>query len=252
MTSNSVILVTAGSAGLGAAASRLFARRGFKVVVNYSNNSARADDLVAELNTADSHNDDVAKHMAIQADLSSRYEVERLAKEVHQKMGRIDVVFSNVGWTRFRDTTQLDDNAFDEDWDLAYTFNVKSHLWLLNATKQYLADTEGCFITTASVAGLSGMGSSLAYSVSKAAQIHLVRGLATMVGPNIRVNSISPGLLETAWSARFTEEQKEKHKAQTKLKRFARLEDVAEQVFSLANNKSVTGVNIPIDSGFIL
>lgn len=222
-----VILVTAGSAGLGAAVSRLFAQRGYRVAVNYSTNTSRAETLVTELCGTDKKDNvsrdhisgKTAHHFAIQADLASRKDIHRLVQETYSRMGRIDVVFSNGGWTRFSDTTSIDDNVVEDDWDRAFTMNVKSHLWLLHASKKYLDETEGAYITTSSVAGVRGMGSSLvgilsldpiqrwlltdvdnscqAYAATKAAQIHMVRGLASMVAPKIRVNSISPGLLQT-------------------------------------------------------
>ena len=152
MAEQPVILVTAGSAGLGAAVSRLFASAGFRVVINYSSNRDRAEHLVSELN---------ANHVAVRADLSSRAQVTRLVEEAVAATGRLDVVFSNVGWSQFRDTSRLDDNLVDHDWDHAYTMNVKTHLWLLHAAEEHLARSEGCFVTTSSVAGVSGMGSSL-------------------------------------------------------------------------------------------
>lgn len=85
----------------------------------------------------------------------------------------------------------------EDDWDRCFNMNVKSHLWLMHAARKHLDETEGSFITTASVAGVNHSGSSLAYSVTKAAQIHLVKGLAQMAAPRIRVNSVSPGLLLT-------------------------------------------------------
>lgn len=112
-------------------------------------------------------------------------------------MGSLDVVFSNGGWTKLRDITNLDDNMEEDDWDRCFQMNVKSHLWLMHAAKKYLDETEGCFITTASLAGVRVSGSSLAYSVTKAAQIHLARGLAIMAAPRIRVNTVSPGLMLT-------------------------------------------------------
>lgn len=89
------------------------------------------------------------------------------------------------------------DNTIEEDWDMCFNINVKSHLWLMQAAKEHLDRTEGAFITTASAAGIYPSGSSLAYSVTKAAQIHLVKNLAVMAAPRIRVNSVSPGLLLT-------------------------------------------------------
>ncbi|KAJ5614972.1 hypothetical protein N7537_000086 [Penicillium hordei] len=254
-----VLLVTAGSAGLGAATARLFAQHGYHVVVNYATNSQRAEALCAGLGSGG--------HVAIQADLGSRNDVERLVREAHAQMGRLDVVFSNGGWTRFSVTTSLDDNAVEADWDRAFAMNVKSHLWLMQAARPHLEETEGAFITTSSIAGVQGMGSSLrvviqAYSATKAAQLHMIRGLATMVAPKIRVNSVSPGLLQTEWAERFSEEQKETHRQKTKLKRFVAVErcvnllappqDVAAQVLSLATSKSMTGANIIIDAGYTL
>ncbi|KAK7418773.1 hypothetical protein QQX98_003791 [Neonectria punicea] len=250
MSSTPVILVTAGTAGLGAAVTRLFARHGFRVVINYNSNVDRAVSLLAELRGANLEK--TADYAAIQADLASLVDVERLVQETYDAMGRIDVIFSNGGWTKFRDTTSIDDNCFEEDWDRAFAINVKSHLWLLRAARQYLEKTEGAFITTSSIAGVRGMGSSLAYSATKAAQIHMVKGLASMVAPKIRVNSVSPGLLQTEWAERFSEEQKESHRQGTKLKRFVEIEDVAEQVLGLARSKSMTGVNVIVDAGFTL
>lgn len=153
-----VILVTAGSAGLGAATAKLFATKGFRIVVNYSSNTQRAEALVKELDNA---NGNTATHIAIKADLASQKDVQQLVQEAYSAMGRIDVVFSNGGWTRFADTTSIDDNVVEEDWDHAFTMNVKSHLWLLQAAKPYLEETEGAFVTTSSLAGVYGMGSSL-------------------------------------------------------------------------------------------
>lgn len=239
-----VVLITAGSAGLGAAASKLFAKRGYIVIINYNSNHERASRLLAEISVEGG-----PVHKVIKADLASRNEVERLITEAFIMYGRLDAVFSNCGWTAFRDTSRLSDNVFDEDWDRAFIMNVKSHLWLLHAAEEHLSKQDGAFVTTASLAGVNGMGSSLAYSAAKAAQIHMVRGLAAMVGPNIRVNSVSPGLLETEWAERFTTEQKQATLDKTKLKRFATVEDVAEQVFGLVKSKSITGVNIVIDAG---
>lgn len=162
-----VVLITAGSAGLGAATARVFAHNGYRVIINYSNNAVRAETLVGELNAGSASSS--AKHMAIRADLSVRKDVEQLVQDAHAAYGRLDVIFSNGGWTEFRDTTKLSDNAFDEDWDRAFVMNVKSHMWLLHAAEAFLTAQEGAFITTASLAGVKGMGSSL---VSESTCVH--------------------------------------------------------------------------------
>ncbi|KAI1756490.1 short chain dehydrogenase [Xylaria castorea] len=250
-----VALITAGSAGLGAAACRLFAQNGYRVVVNYSNNEERANKLVDELPGLSSlpKDDGGGKNFAaVKADLGSREDINRLVRETVEQFGRLDVLFSNGGWTRVRGLVSLDDNCYEEEWDRAFNMNVKSHLWLMHAAKKHLDDTEGAFITTASLAGVSHNGSSLAYSVTKAAQVHLVKALAVMAAPNIRVNSVSPGLLLTEWAERFTDEIKEAHLQGTKLKRIVTVEDVADQVLTFARSKSMTGVNVIMDAGFIL
>ncbi|KAI0442251.1 short chain dehydrogenase [Xylaria telfairii] len=251
-----VALITAGSAGLGAAAARLFAQNGYRVVVNYSNNAERANKLLDELPGLSSLPDDGSsgkKNFAvIRADLESREDIARLVRETTEQFGRLDVLFSNGGWTRVRGLVSIDENCFEEEWDRSFNMNVKSHLWLMHAAKKHLDDTEGAFITTASLAGVSHNGSSLAYSVTKAAQIHLVKALAAMAAPKIRVNSVSPGLLLTEWAERFTDELKEAHLQKTKLKRIVTVEDVADQVLTFARNKSMTGVNVIMDAGFII
>ena len=143
----------------------------------------------------------------------------------------------------------LSDNVVDEDWDKCFVMNVKTHLWLAHAAKDALAESEGTFISTASVAGVKPSGSSLAYAVTKAAQIHLTKSLAIILAPKVRCNSVSPGMLLTEWGLKFPESKREKAIANTKLKRLATVEDVADQVRTLALSKSVTGQNLCIDGG---
>ncbi|KFA76951.1 hypothetical protein S40288_05198 [Stachybotrys chartarum IBT 40288] len=247
MASAPVALITAGSAGLGAATAKVFAKNGFNVIINYSSNVERAEKLVEELKQNPG-----ANVLAIKADLSTRDDIVRLVGEAVEAMGQLNVVFSNGGWTQFRNFSDLNDNLVEDDWDKCFNMNVKSHLWLMHAAKGHLDATEGAFITTASVAGVGVSGSSLAYSVTKAAQIHLAKALAVLAAPKIRVNSVSPGLLLTDWGNKFSDEGKAAHIQKTKLKRAVTVQDVAEQVYTLARSRSITGVNVVIDGGFSL
>ncbi|KAI0482201.1 short chain dehydrogenase [Xylariaceae sp. FL0804] len=253
-----VALITAGSAGLGAASARLFAKSGYRVAVNYSSNAERAAGVVAELaglapaDASNAKDDNDKKFVAVRADLGSRDDVRRLVDATVERLGRLDVVFSNGGWSRFRGLASIDDNCYEEEWDRAFNMNVKSHLWLMQAAKKHLEATEGVFISTSSLAGVTHSGSSLAYSVTKAAQLHLMKALAQMAAPKIRVNSVSPGLLLTEWADRFTPEQKDAHRMGTQLKRIVAVDDVADQVLGLARNRSMTGVNVVMDAGHSL
>lgn len=158
-----VALVTAGSAGLGACIAKMLARDGMRVVINYSNNTTRANALVTELQSSIIGNRTSANDYftAIKADVGDRESVKRLVEETYMRMGRIDVVVSNAGWTKMRDFLNLEDGLYEEDWDRCFQVNVKSHLWLFHAVRPYLDETEGAFVTTASVAGIKPSGSSL-------------------------------------------------------------------------------------------
>lgn len=160
----------------------------------------------------------------MQADVSDKASVTNLVAETVKTMGRLDVVVSNAGWTRITDFANFDEQVLEDDWDKCFVYNVKSHLWLSYAARKHLEETEGAFVTTASVAGVKPSGSSLPYSVSKAALIHLTKGLAVICAPKIRVNSVSPGLMLTEWGLSFPKEKIEKSTQNSKLKRLATVE----------------------------
>lgn len=103
-------------------------------------------------------------------------------------------------------------------------YNVKSHLWLLHAAKAELEKSEGAFITTTSIAGVKPSGGLLPYAVTKAAAIHSFKALAVICSPEVRVNSVSPGLLLTEWGMRFPEEKREAVREATPLKRLPTVE----------------------------
>lgn len=198
-----VALVTASSAGLGAATVKALAAH-FRVVVNYHSRLEKAEQVIQEASaipaTYETSSSEPRFH-AIKADVQQRSEIQRLVAETVSKMGRLDVVVSNAGWTRVTNFFDMEQQVNEDDWDRCFNVNVKSHLWLLYAAKPHLekAEGSGAFVTVASVAGVRPSGSSLPYAVTKAAEIHLTKGLALICGKNIRCNSVSPGLMLTEW-----------------------------------------------------
>jgi NAD(P)-dependent dehydrogenase (short-subunit alcohol dehydrogenase family) len=162
LTRASVALVTASSAGLGAATARALAANGVRVVINYHSNQEKADSILKELEHLNPNKDGQPhRYHSIKADVSQRAELIRLVKETVDVMGRLDLVVSNHGWTRIRNFFDLDENVDESDWDRCYNMNVKSHLFLFHAAKEHLEKTEGSFITTASLAGVKPGGSSV-------------------------------------------------------------------------------------------
>ncbi|OAP58732.1 short chain dehydrogenase [Fonsecaea erecta] len=255
-----VALVTASSAGLGAATVKALAPY-FRVVVNYHSRREKADQVIQEASaiapTGYSAGAEPRFH-AIQADMSQRGEIERLVRETVAHMGRLDVVVSNAGWTRLTNFFDLEQQIVEDDWDRCFNVNVKSHLWLLYAAKPHLEKTAesegvgGAFVTVASLAGVRPSGSSLPYSVTKAAEIHLTKGLAMICGPKVRCNSVSPGLMMTEWGNQFPEAKVKATVEKSALKSTATTEDVADQIKTLVLSKSITGQNIVLDCGIAI
>lgn len=250
-----VALVTASSAGLGAATVKALARD-FRVVVNYYSRPEKADAVVKEAEAVQPSysSSDAPRFSKIQADMGQKSEIQRLVKETVDTMGRLDVVVSNQGWTRITNFFDFEDQLREEDWDRTFNLNVKSHLWLMQAAKPYLEQSEGggSFITVASLAGVRPSGSSLPYAVTKAAQIHLAKGLAIICGPKIRVNSVSPGLMMTEWGQQFPEKKLNATIEKSAGKSLATVEDVSEQIRTLVLSKSQTGQNLVLDCGIAI
>ncbi|EXJ59831.1 alcohol dehydrogenase [Cladophialophora yegresii CBS 114405] len=251
-----VALVTASSAGLGAATVKALAPY-FRVVVNYHSRAEKAEQVIREASqippaAADSSPTEEPRFHAIKADVSQRSEIERLVSETVATMGRLDVVVSNAGWTRLTNFFDIDQQVNEADWDRCFNVNVKSHLWLLYAAKPHLEKSEaggGAFVTVASLAGVRPSGSSLPYSVTKAAEIHLTKGLALICGAKVRCNSVSPGLMMTEWGNQFPESKVKATVEKSALKGTATVEDVADQIRTLVLSRSITGQNIVIDCG---
>lgn len=265
-----VALVTASSAGLGAAVVKALASH-FRVVVNYHSRPEKAQEVIkAAESVTPTYQSTEPRFHSIQADVTTRDSINTLVKETVDKMGRLDLVVSNAGWTRITNFFDLEQQVNEEDWDRCFNVNVKSHLWLFYAAKPHLEKSEGggSFITVASLAGVRPSGSSLPYATTKAAEIHMTKGLALIAGKKVRCNSVSPGLMMTEWyvsigstqhavlimnrGQKFPESKVNATKEKAALKDLATPEDVAEQVRTIALSKSMTGQNIVIDCGIAI
>ncbi|KAL7905150.1 hypothetical protein GGI35DRAFT_472012 [Trichoderma velutinum] len=180
--------------GLGAVICKKFAEEGANVAVNYVSNADAAQQV------ADSLKEYSVKTVIIQGDAEKREDNVRLVQETVKNLGGLDIIVANAGWTkmsRFGDLHALT----DEEWNKCWAVNVMSHLQLVQeAAPIFNANPEGgVYLITSSVAGTSQGGSSMAYSVTKAAGLQLMKNLAYTQGPKIRINAILPGLLLTEW-----------------------------------------------------
>lgn len=245
-----VLLITGGGTGLGAVIARRFAREGVHVAVHYSRSEREAQATVAELR------DLGVRAEAVSADLNSDStvaQVQAMVGRVAERFGRLDLVVNNAAATRPVPFAQLAELSA-ADWDQVLNVNTKAPFLVAQAALPFLRKSSGGqIINTASISGLRASGgSSIAYSVSKAALIHLTKCLATALAPDIRVNAVAPGLMRTRWLAHFSEAQIAAAVEQAPLKKTADLDETADAYLMLAKNTSMTGQVISVDGGISL
>ncbi|GAB7335301.1 hypothetical protein MBLNU13_g07702t1 [Cladosporium sp. NU13] len=242
------VLITGGSRGLGAEIARAFAAQGSNIAINYANNASAAQTLASELESAHG-----VKTATLKADAGSTSEVTSLVKSATEALGGLDVVIANAGWTRFSDFADLDALS-DDEWDRCWRTNVLGVKALAAAAVPVFDsnDEGGVVLVTSSIAGRSIGGSSMAYSVTKAAQLHLVKCVAKTQGRKVRCNAVLPGLLLTEWGLEYGEEKIGALKEAAALGKETDLQDCANMFVSLAQNTSITGQHIQVDSGLAI
>ncbi|KAK1023317.1 hypothetical protein LTS16_024989 [Friedmanniomyces endolithicus] len=242
------VLVTGGSRGLGAEICRKFAAEGCNVAINYANSEAPAQELAKELQHQYS-----VKTVVIKGDAGVLSECAYCVQETIKAFGGLDGIVGNAGWTRFTDFNDLDAMS-EAEWDKCFAVNVKGqHALIKEALPTFKKNTDGgFFIITSSIAAKSLGGSSMAYSVTKAAQIHLMKCVAKVAGEKARVNAVLPGLLLTDWGNLYGSERINALKDAAVLKKETELGDCADAFVMLAKNTSITGQNIQVDSGLAI
>ena len=141
-----------------------------------------------------------------------------------------------------------------EEWTHAWNVLVMANVWLMQeAAPLFNANAEGgALLMMSSLAALVTAGSSMAYSVARAAENHLTRCLAQTQGPKIRVNAVCPGYVATERTQNLSQELREKYEGASVLKRVTTVEDVADAFVFLAKNDGVTGEKIRVDSGMAI
>ena len=235
--SSRVALVTGSSSGIGAEVARRLAVEGCSVVVN-SRSSVEAGRAVA----------DEVGGTYLQADLGDPDAARRLVDQVLDLHGRLDVLVNNAGTTEVIPHADLG-AATPEVWRRLYEVNVIAPFVLVTAAEAALrAADPGCVVNVTSLAGVRPVGSSIPYAASKAALNHTTRLLAATLGPDVRVNAVAPGLVDTPWTADWDTVREFVH-AQAPMRRSASPGDVAEVVMGLVRSTYVTGEVVVVDGG---
>ncbi len=249
---NAVCIVTGGGTGTGAACARQLATKGCRVLINYSRSEHEAQQVAEQCIAAGS------EATTFKADVARDAECRALAAAALDKWGRIDALVNNAGITKFADAADLD--ALDAgDFQSIYAVNVIGAYQMIRACAPAMKKRgNGAVVNISSISGVRGFGSSTAYIASKGALNAMTLALARALAPEIRVNAVCPGMIDTRWHAsRFSAEGYASFKANYEktvpLEKAASPDDVAEvAVWLLEGAELVTGETILVDGGLHL
>ena len=237
-----VAIITGAATGIGRATALMLASQGVDIVINYSRSEREAREVKTEVEKLG------VKALLYKADVSKDQQVRDMVKQTIEKLGRLDILVNNAGSTNFVNLEDLE-GLKEEYWDRAMEVNAKGLFFASRAAAPELKKTRGTIVNVTSIAGICGVGSSIAYCASKAAAISVTKSLARVLAPEIRVNAVAPGVVETRW-VEGKKEHVEKGLIGTPLGRVCQPEDVAEVIVSLINSASMlTGQIIVIDGG---
>jgi len=247
-------IVTGSASGLGAATAGILAKAGARIVVNYSSSKTEAEA------TADLCRKQGAEVVIVQGDVSREEDCRRIVAAA-APWGRLDVLVNNAGTTKHVPHDNLD-GLSAEDFQRLFAVNTIGPFQMVRAARSLLeagAKVSGrasSVVNVSSVAGISGIGSSVAYAASKGALNTITLSLARALAPSIRVNAVCPGYIDTPW---FTKGRgvegaakvRDAVVAKVPLKRASSAEDVAGVVCFLATPQSsnMSGEVVRIDAG---
>ncbi|MEK6833738.1 MAG: glucose 1-dehydrogenase [Nanoarchaeota archaeon] len=240
---NKIVLVTGSSRGIGKAIALLFAKEGAKVIVNYSKSEKEANEVLNEIKkTSDG--------IAIKCDVSKEEEVKKMISEIIKKFGRLDILINNAGIV-------FDIPLFEktvEQWNKTLGVNlIGTFLCSKYAVPYIKKQKSGVIINIASTNGIDSLSPESAdYDASKAGVISLTKNLASELAPNIRVNCVAPGWVNTDINKNLPKDYMIKETEKILLKRFGMPEEIGKAVLFLASDDAsfITGTTLIVDGGY--
>ena len=233
-------LITGATGGIGGAMARAFAAGGYKVFAAYNTNKEGAQKLCAELQGEG--------HRGIHLAVDDADSVRAAFAEV-EDAGGISVLINNAGVTRFVAPADLD-SLDDELIDTIFRVHVRGALACARAAAPMLKQTRGCIINITSVAAQIATGSNIAYCAAKAALNNITLSLARALAPEVRVNALAPGLVDTDFIKNLDEQWRKAQIAKTPLQQLTTPQQVAQAALTLADNMpACTGMILAVDGG---
>lgn len=245
-------IVTGSSSGVGAACVEQLAGKGWNVVVNFSRSADAAEAVARRCEAAG------ARTLVKRANVAEDADCRALVQATMEQFGRVDALINNAGTTKFVDHADLD-GLDKEDFLHIYSVNTVGAYQMSRAAAPHLrAAGKAAIINVASIAGVKGVGSSIAYAASKGAMITMTKSLARVLGPEIRVNAVCPGFIQGDWlregmGADTYERSKAFLEKSTPLQTTATPDTVAETIIQLVDGFPLTtGEAMLLDGGHLL
>ena len=249
-----VAIVTGSSSGVGAACARMLCARGWNVVINYSRSAEAAEAVGRDCESAG------AEVLVMRADVGDDPACRALVDAAVERFGRLDALVNNAGTTKFVAHPDLEGLTADDFIDI-YRVNTVGAFQMTRAAAPHLkaagatVGARTAVVNVASIAGVKGIGSSIAYAASKGALITMTKSLARVLGPETRVNAVCPGFIQGDWlregmGSEVYDRSKAFLEGATPLRLTATAETVAESIIMLIESASlVTGETLLLDGG---
>lgn len=244
-----VAIVTGSATGVGAATAVLLAKKGCNVVINYTRSKKEA---ISTSKLVEQHN---VECIVMKANVALDEDCKAMVDATIDKWGRVDYLVNNAGKTKFNPFHNLEGLSSEDFLDI-YAVNVVGPYQMIKAVVPFMKKQgAGAIVNDSSLAGINGVGSSIAYVNSKAALNMMTKSLAHVLGPEIRINTVAPGPIKTRWLKGGMGEEAyaaliKQAENELPLKQVATAQDVAETlVWFLEAAPLVTGEVLIVDSG---
>lgn len=242
-------LVTGGASGIGLSTVSMLGRNGATVAVNFLADDPRGADTVARLKA------DGIKAVAAPGNVGDAADCARMVAKATDDLGRLDLLVSNAGTpgTKRKIEPRELDLVTEELFSTLLQVNLLGVFRCAKAAAPALKSARGAIVNTASIAGLARAGSSMAYSATKAGVVSLTQNLARALAPDVRVNAVAPGAVDSTWMVEWTDQQRKASIENALLKRRCTTDDIAEVIVFLGFGAAmVTGQTIVVDGGLTL
>lgn len=246
------VIISGASKGIGAAIAQRFAKSSCNIVISYNRDDEAAKQIALECKKSG------VDTLLFKGDVSQDKICRDLVETAYGRFGSIDYLINNAAQTKFAHPKNLDE-LNSEDFLSVYQVNLIAAYQLMRAVKNYMCENEdgGAIVNISSTAATTGIGSSYAYTASKGALNSLSLSLARVFAPKVRINVVSPGYVPTSWWYQQFDQEKfddflQRQKDKSILNRVTLAEEVADTVYSVAQNKALVGCVLTLDSGISL